>query len=212
VHSSNESCASIWYDRPVKGRRIVSAWAFVAAIACAEPAAADLYQWTDAAGVTHYTSDPDSIPEAYRADARDIGSPRTRETTPAETHAGTEPGLMRLGGGPVIAPVQINGVALRLMVDTGADRTVISPAAVARLGLPPQSGREVRILGVAGSAVASEMVVPQIEVAGARMGPLHVIVHDTPGDSIDGLLGRDVLDHFTLTVDGTAGRATLTPR
>jgi hypothetical protein len=26
------------------------------------------------------------------------------------------------------------------------------------------------------------------------------------------LLGRDVLDYFTLTVDGAAGRATLTPR
>jgi hypothetical protein len=29
---------------------------------------------------------------------------------------------------------------------------------------------------------------------------------------VDGLLGRDVLDAFTLTVDTVAGRATLTPR
>jgi hypothetical protein len=60
--------------------------------------------------------------------------------------------------------------------------------------------------------MASELVVPRLEVAGARVGPLRVIVIDTPADSLDGLLGRDVLDYFTLTVDGTAGRATLTPR
>jgi hypothetical protein len=37
-------------------------------------------------------------------------------------------------------------------------------------------------------------------------------VLDTPADSLDGLLGRDVLDFFTLTVDSGAGRATLIPR
>jgi hypothetical protein len=30
--------------------------------------------------------------------------------------------------------------------------------------------------------------------------------------AIDGLLGRDVLDVFTLNVDTASGRATLTPR
>jgi hypothetical protein len=29
---------------------------------------------------------------------------------------------------------------------------------------------------------------------------------------VDGLLGRDVLDAFTLSVDTASGRATLTPR
>jgi hypothetical protein len=39
-----------------------------------------------------------------------------------------------------------------------------------------------------------------------------VIVLDTPTEQLDGLLGRDVLDSFTLTVDSAAGRATLVPR
>ena len=58
--------------------------------------------------------------------------------------------------------------------------------------------------------------VPQLDVAGARIGPLAVIVHALFADgrsvAADGLLGRDVLDAFTLTVDPVAGRATLTPR
>jgi hypothetical protein len=191
----------------------VAALSLLAAVALAAPAAAELYQWTDGDGVRHYTSELASIPEAYRDAARDIGSPRTREATAPEPRRDGDPGLMRFrSGAPVVAPVTINGVALRLMVDTGADRTVISPAAAARTGLAVDTGRAVRIVGVAGSAVANEMPVTHMEVAGARVGPLRLIVLDTPSESLDGLLGRDVLDYFTLTVDGNAGRATLIPR
>lgn len=200
------------------GRITGALWLLVLA-AFVVPAAAELYQWTDGDGVSHYTSDPASIPEIYRAGARDLGSPRVREAHPgvrepaAQVRPDTDMGTMRFGSGaPIVASVAINGVGLRLMVDTGADRTVISPAAAARTGLGVDRDRQVRVLGVAGSAMAGELLVAQMEVAGARVGPLRVIVLDTPADSLDGLLGRDVLDYFTLTVDGTAGRATLIPR
>jgi clan AA aspartic protease (TIGR02281 family) len=177
------------------------------------PAAAELYQWTDGNGVRHYTSDPASIPESYRAGARDIGSPRAREAPAVDTRREGDASVMRFrGGAPVVVPVTINGVGLRLMVDTGADRTVISPAAAARTGLGVESGSRVKIMGVAGSAMASELSVMQLEVAGARVGPVRVVVLETPTGSLDGLLGRDVLDYFTLTIDGGAGRATLIPR
>jgi hypothetical protein len=39
-----------------------------------------------------------------------------------------------------------------------------------------------------------------------------VIVLDVGVAGVDGLLGRDVLDHFTLTVDTARGQATLVPR
>jgi predicted aspartyl protease len=195
-------------------RRLVSVLSVLAFTTLAAPAAADLYQWTDAAGVRHYTSDLETIPEAYRAGARDIGSPRVREAPPAaEPRRDGDGGHMRFASGaPIVAAVGLNGIGLRLMVDTGADRTVISPGAAARAGLVVDGGRPVRVLGVTGSAMASELVVAQLDVAGTRVGPLRVIVLDTPGESLDGLLGRDVLDYFTLTVDGTGGRATLTPR
>jgi len=193
--------------------RIAGVLVFLATAVLTTSAAAELYQWTDDAGVRHYTSDLETIPEAYREGARDMGSPRVREAPAGDTRRTADAGVIRFGSGaPVVAPVLINGVALRLMVDTGADRTVISPSAAARTGLAVDAGRSVRILGVAGSAMANEMVVKHMEVAGARVGPLRVIVLDTPADSLDGLLGRDVLDFFTLTVDSGAGRATLTPR
>ena len=187
--------------------------AALALAAFAPPAVAELYQWTDASGVRYYTSDPDSIPEMYRPSARDIGSPRPREALPVETRRDADPGVMPFrSGAPIVAAVEINGAALRLIVDTGADRTMISPAAVERAGLSATGGRPVQILGVTGSAVGSELVVPQMDVAGARVGPLRVVVHEGTAGRADGLLGRDVLDFFTLTVDSTAGRAILKPR
>jgi hypothetical protein len=181
--------------------------------ALARPAAAELYQWTDAIGVRHYTSDLASIPEAYLPGVRDIGSPRQREAPPVETRRDAEPGVMlSRGGAPIVAVVEINGVALRLIVDTGADRTMIVPAAVARAGLSAAGGRPVQIVGVTGSSVGSELIISQMGVAGARVGPLPVVVLEAPVGGADGLLGRDVLDFFTLTVDSTAGRAILTPR
>jgi hypothetical protein len=208
---------SIWYDRRVNVRRAASVLALLVLTTWVAPAAGELYQWTDGDGVRHYTSDAASIPDAFRASVRDIGSPREREAPAREVRREGDAGLMRFrGGAPIVAAVAINGVALRLMVDTGADRTVISPAAVARTGLVIDGERQVRILGVTGSAMASELAVAQMEVAGARVGPLRVIVLDTPAESLDGLLGRDVLDYFTLTVqgggDGMSGLATLTPR
>ena len=124
-------------------------------------------------------------------------------------------------GAPITVEARLNGVALTLIVDTGADRTVISPEAIERAGLGNQAGRPVQVIGVTGTSTATLVTVPLLDVAGARIGPIVVVAHALPqtfrgsdagGNSVDGLLGRDVLDVFTLSVDTASGRATLTPR
>ena len=180
-------------------------------LATASPAAADgLFRWTSADGAIHYTSDRNSIPEPDRAAAVEVGAPLPRAAEAAPGSSGTV--LSFPGGGPVVVPARLNGVPLSLMLDTGADRTVIAPAAVARAGIDLAQGSPIRISGVTGSASAILVAVPPLEVAGARIGPLSVIVHAMPGDSLDGLLGRDVLDAFTITFDAAAGHVTLVPR
>jgi predicted aspartyl protease len=106
----------------------------------------------------------------------------------------------------------LNGVPLRLVLDTGADRTLISPSAMARAGFDVAGGTPVRIRGVTGDAVAPLVSVARLDVAGTRVGPVAVVVHAVPGHGADGLLGRDVLDAFTLTVDAASQRAILLPR
>lgn len=176
-------------------------------------AEAQLYRWTDAEGMTRYTNDPASIPPAFRARAHDIGSPQARPPLPpALPPLAVDPTVIQFAaGGPIRAAASLNGAPLTLMLDTGAERTVISPAALSRAGIA-SLGRTVQILGVTGGADAREVTVERLDLAGTRVGPLAIIVHDVGLGDVDGLLGRDVLDYFTLTVDAAAGRAVLAPR
>ncbi len=175
-------------------------------LALATPAVADLYQWTDTNGVVYYTTDPDRIPAEYRDIANVTRwAPREPAQTPAETHS-----ISFSVGAPIIAEAYLNGVALTFVLDTGAARTVISPATLARTGFATDTGRRMRLVGVAGTTEAPEVMVPRLDVAGAQIGPVNVLAYDVPGLPADGLLGRDVLDQFTLTIDATRGQATLT--
>ncbi len=154
-------------------------------------ARAELYRWTDAEGTVHYTTDPASIPPAFRGAVREIDTPTPGPVMiPAPAPAGV---VVPYAGGPVIVDASLNGVALRLLLDTGADRTLISPAAMSRAGFDATAGTPVQIRGVTGDAQAVLVSVPRL-------------------DGVDGLLGRDVLDAFTVTVDSASRRATLVPR
>lgn len=186
--------------------------ALMAGLLCAAPAAAQIYRWTDSSGVVHLTTNPDSIPPAYRGDVHAIDASRA----PGETLAPPAPPVASTisiaGGAPIMVTAQLNGVPLTLMVDTGADRTMVAPAALARSGVELSGGRLIRVLGVTGASEAYEVTLPRLDVAGARLGPVTVVAHEVPSPGIDGLLGRDLLPAFTLTVDAASGQATLTPR
>ena len=189
----------------------------------AAPASAELYRWTDGDGIAHYTNSPDSVPAAYRTTVVELVAPSPRPGEAATPDASTA--IVFASGAPIIALAHLNGVPLRLLVDTGASRTLISPAALTRAGYPPGGGRVIRIAGVTGTALAREVTVPALEVSNARVGPITVLAYavgpgegpaasaaSVPADAVDGLLGRDVLQFFTLAVDTAAGQAVLKPR
>ncbi len=63
-------------------------------------------------------------------------------------------------------------------------------------------------------AVSAWKDMGSIDVSGAKYGPLGMVSHDPgfgPGRE-DGLLGRDFLDNFAITIDNAAGLLTLSPR
>jgi predicted aspartyl protease len=178
---------------------------------------ADLFRWTAPDGTVHYTADLESIPEAWQAGAERLEHPQARPASAPED----DPAAVVLpwtAGAPVVVEVRLNGVVLSLLLDTGAERTLISPEAIARAGLPLEGGTPVVLTGVTGSAAATLLTLPHLDVAGVRLGPLPVVVHEMPGESgtesepLDGLLGRDLLDAFMIMVDPGSRRATLVPR
>jgi hypothetical protein len=180
-------------------------------------AAQHLYTWTDENGVVHYTADPWSIPPKYRPaglPTQPPAPPPRPAETPSIVGSRVATVVQFTPGDPILVTARLNGVPLTLLLDTGADRTLVSPAAVARAGYERTivfGGSSVRIVGVTGSVIAPQ-VTAVLDVAGTRIGPLSLIVHDAGLGGPDGLLGRDILDAFTVTIDAAAGRATLTPR
>jgi hypothetical protein len=183
-----------------------------AAVLGATPAAGQIYRWTDSTGVVHFTTNPDSIPAEHRAGVYAIDASRPPAEPPPPPPRPAPSTIPVAGGEPIMVTAQLNGVPLTLMLDTGADRTMLVPAALARAGLDASHGRPIRVLGVTGTGHAREVTLPRLDVAGAQLGPVVVVVHEVPAPGLDGLLGRDLLNAFTLTVDPASGHATLTPR
>ena len=86
-----------------------------------------------------------------------------------------------------------------------------SPAALARIGIATPGTLRVRLSGVTGSSEADLVQVDSVAVGDATVGPLVLVAHDAGLAPADGLLGRDFLGAFTVTIDARAGVVTLAP-
>jgi predicted aspartyl protease len=181
------------------------------------PAWAQMYRWTDDQGAAHYSQGLDSVPERYRTRAQLLVYPETPAAAPAASSGLSEVSkatrIAFTPGKPIMVMARINGSgSVQLMLDTGASVTVINPRILAGLGIGSRDSLRGSVKGATGSANVLFVPVQSIEVGTARSGPLRVAAHDIEFGQGDGLLGRDFLDQFTVTIDSTAGVVTLSPR
>jgi Aspartyl protease/Domain of unknown function (DUF4124) len=188
--------------------------AMVAICAVVPGADAQVYHWVDDQGVVHYTTGIESVPERYRDAARVLAS------SPVDAAAPEPPALGRTGsatipfiaGQPIIVTAQINGAGpVMLVLDTGADRTMVAPAALLRIGVAASGTYRAEVRGVTGTTQADVVWVDSLEVGGARAGPLAIVAHDAELTEADGLLGRDFLSLFSVAIDTRASVVTLEP-
>ena len=183
---------------------------------------AQIYRWTDERGDVRYSQGINSIPPQFRGGAVMMAPPSqsapTAPTAPQPDAAATPAtGAARIPftpGQPIMVTARINGGGTaQLILDTGAQGTVISPTTLAALGVSYRNAMRGSIKGVTGDADVLAVRVDSIEVEGARVGPLMVVAHDAGlGSGRDGLLGRDFLDNFIVTIDSNARLVTLTPK
>jgi aspartyl protease len=171
-----------------------------------------VYRWEDQDAL-HFTNTYDRVPEPHRSQ---VGPPLPVSPDPVVPAAAPPmSGVTRIPyspGSPIFVTASIGGAgSLTLILDTGADRTMVSPEALGRLGIA-SDGQRAEIKGVTGTSQGSMVQVNSIEVGQARVGPLRIIAHDADLKKADGLLGRDFLEHFTVTIDSKGQQVTLAPK
>ncbi|MSP01265.1 MAG: hypothetical protein EXR07_09500 [Acetobacteraceae bacterium] len=119
---------------------------------------------------------------------------------------------LELIGGVILAPVTVNGVAGRFVLDTGAALTVVTPDAVKHFALELDEWTATTMRGVGGVERRRNANPKSIDLGGvalrrqslARDSTLRVATlpgNVVAGQQIDGLLGRDFLSAFDLMLN-----------
>jgi hypothetical protein len=176
---------------------------------------AEIYYWIDDRGVQNYTTRLESIPEPYRSNAQLLSLPSAPPAPPDLPLSTPQKVVTKVPftpGSPVLVSARINGAGpITLILDTGSDRTLIGPSVLARLGISTEVASRAMLRGVTGTGYGDAVWVQSVEVGEAKVGPLLIIVPETDLKEADGLLGRDFLANFNVTIDSKDRIVTLTP-
>jgi hypothetical protein len=181
------------------------------------PATAEIVKYTDDQGINHYVDGLQSVPQQYRSRAVPLGMSNDGKATvgaPAPATAVTGGATITyLPGQRIMVNATVNGsTPAQLMLDTGADRTMINPRVLAAAGVSlSRPVGSAMVTGVGGAQEMQFVTINTLEVAGATVGRLVVAAHGVEGAG-DGLLGRDFLDNFSVNIDAKKGVVTLSPK
>jgi predicted aspartyl protease len=103
----------------------------------------------------------------------------------------------------VVGRVNEDAVMLPMLVDTGADGTLVPARIVRRLGLPPVDG--VAVSGVDGLKQRATVHLASVELGELRVKARIIAFAD------EAILGRDVLNQGIVTLDGPSLAISLQP-
>jgi len=109
-----------------------------------------------------------------------------------------------------VVPVSINGHAVQLLVDTGAASSMIWRSAAQELGLDIIHS-DIRFYGAGGADTAGAVTVRDFGIAGGTVHNVYLFAAGrgaSPGNSV-GILGEDVLSHWDIEYDLSAGKIRL---
>lgn len=119
--------------------------------------------------------------------------------------------LFRLGQSHLIGPA----VPISLIIDTGADSTMLSTQLMRTLGIAPTSQTRVLTSGSRGVPEPCDVYDVELQIMGNatqkpwRISSIGVLARSLENQGTDGMLGRDVLKLGILHYDGPRGRFTL---
>ena len=120
----------------------------------------------------------------------------------------------------ILVPLTVNGIDAAFVLDTGAERSLVTPDAVRRLGLASDQWVGTTMRGVGGIVEHPNADPRSLALGGVKLHR-RTLNRDTSltvgampglapnGVTVDGLLGRDFLSLFDLQLDMSADRLTL---
>ncbi len=199
----------------------------------AQPVWAIMYQCVDSSGRSIFT---DSPPQAGQCTVVHQGSPSAPissvQTSPSpvgpreqaeavaadaatETPADITVPVFRVGHSLVVQ-ARLNGSRdAKLIVDTGANITILSNQVARDAGILPSSYLSPVTLNTAGGPVRADVArLDALAVGAAEVAKVPVAIHDLPDapTGVDGLLGLTFLDKFLVTLDTQKGELHLRRR
>jgi hypothetical protein len=142
--------------------------------------------WLTAAAWAQVAAPPEAIPEIT------VAAPQPRYVAPTQRD--------RIGR--IWAPVYLDGQGpFRLVLDTGANRSVIIGRVADQLGYRGRTDRQVRLRGVTGTSVVPVARVGRMEIGDLVLAPVDLpIVLDVFGGA-DGVLGNEGLADKRIAID-----------
>ncbi|MBV8912569.1 MAG: clan AA aspartic protease, partial [Acetobacteraceae bacterium] len=126
-----------------------------------------------------------------------VERPRSRECT-----------LTRRGAIPftvaalIHVDARINGERATLVVDTGAERSILSPEAAKRLGVTDQYDFSRAVSGIGETIHTGDARLRSLSVGEVAFADPRILVGPIGPLGADGLLGADLLGDFDLDLDG----------
>jgi predicted aspartyl protease len=113
--------------------------------------------------------------------------------------------------GRVLAPVEVNGQgSFRFIVDTGANRSAVSPRLVATLGLETVPDARIDVHGVTGSAELPAIDIERLRAGEIDLGRVRApVLSDSVFAGADGILGVDGLQGSRIEVDFVNDRVSI---
>ncbi len=119
------------------------------------------------------------------------------------------------GEGHVYVQTLIAGRPARLVLDTGAEVSLLTEGATQRLGLIAAKLPPHRIGGIGGHRTAATLIPAPVEAGGSRLGPWPFLEtdlgHGRPWLPADGILGADFLAPYDYALDLSRNRLELSP-
>ena len=114
----------------------------------------------------------------------------------------------------LLAPVWLEGTGAFLVVDTGAEATLLTPESAKRLALTPDRLRNTVLLGVSGPIPTQNVKLAKLDVGNIHKTGLSLAIgalsaFPETGLPVAGLLGDDVLANYDLELDAPGRRMAL---